>query len=617
MRNLLFGKCIIIRAVISICLFGILSFYLWTAFNGRPIELPSHSGNYYSRLTDALMHGHLHFIEKPSPKLLSLADPYDPSLNKPYRLHDVSLYKGNWYLYFGITPVLILWLPTRIFGIEMIDPLAISIFCWVGLLASLGFIRNIVYASNIKISSWMWLVVIILLAFNNSSPFLLRRPAFYETAISAAYCCLMLALYFYSMGYFNHVGSKLYLALGSLFLGLSVGARPNYLIWGLVLIIVSLKIYDRSSKEKTYLWLNQQVALWWPYIFIMTCLALYNYLRFDSFFEFGTKYQLAGINMKKISVFSISSLLPGLYFYLLQPLTFNKYFPFFHVLPSYPLALPQGYIGPEPVVGIFSLSPALYAIPLMGLFVIYKSSRISGYSGKVASVMIFLGFLQLFLVSFVLPSATMRYIIDFLPSMLISVVLIMFITNDYLCSQNMYSIKLLNNILFTVLVLYGAIANIGIGVVGYYNQFESSNPMSYYDLREKIGYILGKHCQIYHVAVDVNKKGESTQLVMYIGFQGKADLILINLKGKKVCIGIDHLGKPTTWSKWYVPSIPSELKMKVEISDSELNVITDDISLASPYAPYYLNMSPVLGKNDIGFSAANKVGTILVNHQRF
>ena len=41
----------------------------------------------------------------PHPALLAMADPYDPVANAPYRVHDMTLYKGHYYLYFGVSPV--------------------------------------------------------------------------------------------------------------------------------------------------------------------------------------------------------------------------------------------------------------------------------------------------------------------------------------------------------------------------------------------------------------------------------------------------------------------------------------------------------------------------------
>ena len=58
------------------------------------------------------------------------------------------------------------------------------------------------------------------------------------------------------------------------------------------------------------------------------------------------------------------------------------------------------------------------------------------------------------------------------------------------------------------------------------------------------------------------------------------------------------------------------MKLNIEMNNSELIVITDDVDVVSPYAPYYASMLPVFGKNDIGFSTACKVANILIKPQR-
>ena len=94
--------------------------------------------DYYGSLADALLQGQLHLLQQPSPELVALSDPYDPSLNAPFRtdLHDMSLYKDRLYLYFGITPALLLWLPTRLMGLQITDAFAVVLFSWGALLAS-------------------------------------------------------------------------------------------------------------------------------------------------------------------------------------------------------------------------------------------------------------------------------------------------------------------------------------------------------------------------------------------------------------------------------------------------------------------------------------------------
>ena len=45
------------------------------------------------------------------PGSLQLPDPYDPVAYAPYPVNDLSYYKGKLYLYFGITPALVLFWP--------------------------------------------------------------------------------------------------------------------------------------------------------------------------------------------------------------------------------------------------------------------------------------------------------------------------------------------------------------------------------------------------------------------------------------------------------------------------------------------------------------------------
>jgi len=101
-----------------------------------PLEmLPQH--RYYNLLADSFLAGSLSLLEQPSPALLALADPYDPAQNGPYRLHDLTLYKGKYYLYHGVTPALLLFAPAKaILGIDVIQSQAVWLFLCGGLIAA-------------------------------------------------------------------------------------------------------------------------------------------------------------------------------------------------------------------------------------------------------------------------------------------------------------------------------------------------------------------------------------------------------------------------------------------------------------------------------------------------
>ena len=55
---------------------------------------------------------------------------------------------------------------------------------------------------------------------------------------------------------------------------------------------------------------------------------VYNYLRFDSIFEFGTKYQLTVCNVSYYT-FELSDIFHAVYHYILSQFDFSPVFPFF------------------------------------------------------------------------------------------------------------------------------------------------------------------------------------------------------------------------------------------------------------------------------------------------
>src|SRR4051794_16895128 len=67
----------------------------------------------YNVLADAFLSGQTSLTILPHPGLLRLPDPYDPRQNGGYRIHDLSLYNGRYYVAFGPTPALLVFAPFR------------------------------------------------------------------------------------------------------------------------------------------------------------------------------------------------------------------------------------------------------------------------------------------------------------------------------------------------------------------------------------------------------------------------------------------------------------------------------------------------------------------------
>ncbi len=157
----------------------------------------------------------------PDPRLLSLPDPYDPSVNAPYRLHDASLFNGRYYLYYGPTPALVLFVPFKIAtGLDLPQPMTIAFFCSAGLLFAFLLLEHVTRWSLARSPSTLVRVTALLtLGLSSTVPFLLRRPDMYEVAIASGYAFVFASAWAYAVGGLTDRPRIGWLALGSALLG--------------------------------------------------------------------------------------------------------------------------------------------------------------------------------------------------------------------------------------------------------------------------------------------------------------------------------------------------------------------------------------------------------------
>jgi hypothetical protein len=437
---------------------------------------------YYNLLSISLLAGQLSLLKKPCPELLALPDPYDPKENEKYRMHDLSLYDGKYFLPFGITPAVLLFIPIRFlcYG-YMPESLAVPIFFAGGFLVSLALLRVLLRSNLLHVPFSLIACSILLLGLGNSIPFTLRRPAVYEVAISCGYLCLMFSLYFLISWHFKNFQGCWRPFLGGIFMGLAVGSRPNLILAASILPLLTFFIHkelpgSRNSKIPILL------SFWLPFLIVLLLIFFYNYFRFGSFTEFGFNYQLAGFHPRKIKPLMLAAMPVGLYSYLWQRLDFSGQFPYVRSDFSYPGHLPDGYIGLEPVAGIIYLAPfVLFSICLFPFFLLKE--RFNAYSEikirKLSPYILYFlatGFGQVAFLS-LKPGVTMRYIVDFAPLFLMAAILSWFIFIDGF-SRHLWVRKGIY-LLGIVAIIYGLTVNIALSVTGYYDNFKRENPGGY------------------------------------------------------------------------------------------------------------------------------------------
>ena len=97
---------------------ALFAFYCWTGTSSSSAppdesEDTASGSHYYQLLAKGFLAGHLYMPVPVSPQLLALPDPYDATRNAAFRVQDASLYRGRYFLYFGPTPVVTLFVPWK------------------------------------------------------------------------------------------------------------------------------------------------------------------------------------------------------------------------------------------------------------------------------------------------------------------------------------------------------------------------------------------------------------------------------------------------------------------------------------------------------------------------
>jgi hypothetical protein len=478
----------------DLAVFGVLvlalAFYLWTAASSIPFTLRSVDADIYNWLTTAFLHGHTYLLITVPPGLRHLADPYNPALNAPYTYayHDLSLYHGHFYSQWGPTPVLTLFAPFRITGLRMPESLAVALYAWVGLVFSVLLLRALLTHLVPRTPPWVLLVSAVGLALTNTLPFLLRRPVQYEVAIACGYCFEMAGLWLMVTAVLAPEFRRGRMIVGSLCLGLAVGARPTLALGGAVAVAAALwELKRRTGRYRLHANSETVKVLTYslgPFVVCGLLLAWYNHVRFGGFTNFGERYEIASTDQMNAPFYRFSWILPGLFTYLLLPARIALTFPhaFLQSAANDPFSLPRGYAGAspqlpgEPTGGVLTTMPItllLFAVPVM-----WWQRRSDERRALVAATgLVTLGLAVATLVSWALFGTTERYEVDFVSLLLIPAFLVWAMLLSR--AQHRTSARRICAAAGVVLTVIGAAIGTGISFTGYQDLLRLLHPATF------------------------------------------------------------------------------------------------------------------------------------------
>jgi len=389
------------------------------------LKSPRAEDSYYNLLVQGFRAGQLNLKREAPPGLAQLADPYDPAVNKAYigRVGDMSYYKGKLYLYFGVTPALVLFWPyVTLTSHYLPENDAVVTFFALGFLVAAGLLRAVWRRYFPEVS--IWVATVGMLGFVvGTQRGLTMWCSFFEVATVCGFAFTMLALGAIWRALHEPKRQVLWLLLASLAYGLAVGSRPSLLFGVIILLLPVAQAWcaatESGSRWRVWLLLGAAVG---PVMLIGLGLMLYNTLRFDSPFEFGWHYQLNGLYRPTTArQFSLHYLWFNFRFYFLEPIRWSGHYPFLQAVPRPPM--PSGYVTVgDPYGGILTNCPLLWlalAAPLAW----------RGRPLEVVSILrwfvatVFLLFVICALSLCLFFAAASRYDLDFLPALMLLAVI--------------------------------------------------------------------------------------------------------------------------------------------------------------------------------------------------
>ena len=366
------------KVVLPLVLFTVIAIvsFWWPMQNPLVKSSPQ---NEYALLARALMRGET-FVGEAGDLVKSCADElvfWNIESNEVK--FDYACYDGKYYVYFGILPCVIFFLPYYIItgkDLPVFVPvvilcltLAAEIYVLLGMLIR-RFYRNTPYAARLLMTAaaagGMYLVLFISLADH------------YVIAIAAGVALLLAGIMFWlrAISLFDGNVEKIskdifFWVAGSLCMSSVSLCRPTLLLMGFALllnIVPACRSHIRKMNRKRFIEYVAAIAA--PYVVLALICMYYNFIRFGSIFEFGTRYNMTTIPLDGRLGLGAYPVLRIIYEYFFAPAFFTPAFPFC-VYQQWEQIMEGGvlFVVIKPDAGLFSSAPVLW---LGGLCILYR-----------------------------------------------------------------------------------------------------------------------------------------------------------------------------------------------------------------------------------------------------
>lgn len=373
----------------------------------------------YNHMANALIHGHVDLDMPVNKDLAAMANPYDTGARVQVGvttddptpiLWDVAFKSGKYYCYFGVLPALFMFVPFKLVtGTDLSVGLAILMLALVNtvmsMMVAVQITRLFSKLSKHGLSSSLGAVMLVSCAIFMGLQIINLVPIgfFYQLPQTMALAFTLLGISCWIESKLSGL-NKVWLALGSLAIAMTLGCRPQFTLAAMLAIplfweeIRELWIQGRLGGRG----LAREVGIWScaliPFLLVFAPLLAYNKVRFGSYLDFGASYNLTGYDMPNSSL-PYTQLFPMAFLYFLQPPSISTSFPLMTTTPQFlPLWSPMqgsygGYlttIAPFAMVlfmiakwrvqlGARRMKPFCWTLGIYALVVFFFDAHISGY----------------------------------------------------------------------------------------------------------------------------------------------------------------------------------------------------------------------------------------------
>ena len=429
------------------------------------LDFSTTQGMYNKDFVESLRDGKFYLNFELSEKFLELKNPYDVIERSELEREvdykwDTAYYKGKFYVYFGILPALLIFLPYNLLTGKYLKLSVVtygfSIFIFI-LLKEILLKLLSRYFEKIKFKNVVYYLIALLsgtLIFYANG-----MSRFYEVVIIAGLYFVLQGINFILNSIENKKNKHLNIFWGCLCLALSVACRPTDLLASILIVPYLIKLFvdyikQIKNNKKNLIKLILAVAI--PYIVVGALLMWYNYERFENPFDFGSKYQLTINNMVALKS-RIASIPVGIMCNLFSIPKFILDFPF--ITHSNDIGIFYGYYYIENMIGgVFAMAPICLSI----LFIAKFNKKIKNKELKlVVNFLVVLGILFA-IISTAIAGSNQRYLIDYTWMLVLAGILIFESFHDLFKS---IETKKIITIVISVITLYMFFIGIFSGII--------------------------------------------------------------------------------------------------------------------------------------------------------